>query len=143
MTPSPTVAALVKTYQPYYETPQDGLIGWGHTLVGEHEFADYGNGLSVDQAEALLQQDIVSAAHRLNATLRRAQVTLLQNQYDALVCLALDAKQLEGTFILKKAIAKNTEAVVAEFTKWGELFNNGATANRREAESRLFSTGVF
>ncbi|MCI0560925.1 MAG: glycoside hydrolase family protein [Nitrososphaera sp.] len=139
MNASPIVAELVKVYEPFRSVISDGLVGWGHTVVGEEE-ASLAGTITLEVAKALLAQDILNADYKLSKTLRVRLPDIFQHQYDALVSLFLNNRSLLHSFLLKAIASKNDAHIAREFVKWGEATKS---AIRRAAESRLFFTGSF
>jgi lysozyme len=110
-------------------------IGYGHTGP------DVVPGLTItqDQANALLVQDVASAAASVN---RLVTVALTPNQFDALVDFVfnLGAGNLAASTLLRELNAGNTAAAAAQFLVWchaGGVVSAGLL-KRRQAEQALF-----
>jgi len=113
-------------------------IGYGHTG------ADVTPGLTItqDQAQALLAQDVTSAAACVNSVVT---VALTQDEFDALVDFVfnLGAGAFTGSTLLRDLNAGDFTATAAQFDLWDHA--GGAVVagllRRRQAEEALFNTG--
>ncbi|HTW50156.1 MAG TPA: lysozyme [Acidobacteriaceae bacterium] len=114
-------------------------IGYGHT--GPDVVA--GLTITQDQAQALLAQDVQSAAACVNNSVT---VQLSQDEFDALVDFVfnLGVGAFEGSTLLRDLNAANFTAAAAEFDLWDHA--GGAVIagllRRRQAETALFESGV-
>jgi GH24 family phage-related lysozyme (muramidase) len=113
-------------------------IGYGH-VVRLHEREQFTSGITTEQAEALLRQD-VQAAER--AVLRLISVPLTDGQFDALVSFTfnLGAGVLQRSTLRRKVNRGDHANVPAEFRKW--VWAGGrkleGLVKRREAEAILY-----
>lgn len=118
-------------------------IGWGHKLR-KHEIGKL-KVITVEQAELLFDADISPTEIYINAT---AQITLSQNQFDALVALTFNIGigALDGSSLWRYVQAGNLQAAANEFDKWvyvtvpgtkRKVKSNGLIT-RRAAEKALF-----
>ncbi len=113
-------------------------IGYGH-LVKPHERERFARGITAEQAEALLRQDVESAER---AVLRIITVSLTEGQFDALVSFTfnLGAGALQRSTLRRKVNRGDHAAVPAELRKW--VWAGGrkleGLARRREAEARRY-----
>lgn len=113
-------------------------IGYGHTG------ADVTPGLTItqDQAQALLAQDIASAAVCVN---NLVNVVLTQDEFDALVDFVfnLGSGAFAGSTLLRDINAGDFTAAAAQFDLWDHA--GGAVVagllRRRQAEEALFDIG--
>lgn len=137
MIASPIVSELIKTYEPFRSPAQNGVIGWGHRIVGEDEGVNFIGKISLAKADEVLDRDIYSANYHFNRVLNRLPVSFTQHEYDALVSLYMDYRIMESSFLLKAAMQKDYPKIEKEFLKWAAV----AKPDRRKAESRLFITG--
>lgn len=120
-----------------YDDPR-GLptIGWGH-LIKEGE--DFTGGISLEQAEELLQQDVRWAE---KAVLAGLEDVLLQRQFDALVSFTFNVgRQAWYSSTLREVINKDEfNFVPCEMCRW--VWSGGETykglARRRLAEATMF-----
>ncbi|WP_167027830.1 lysozyme [Luteibacter sp. SG786] len=87
-------------------------IGYGSTS-GVKE----GDVITLDQAEARLDRDLMNAAAVVN---QKVTVPLTQNQFDALVDFVfnLGGKNFSSSTLLRKINAGDYEGAAAEFQKW-------------------------
>ena len=87
MTVSDEGVELIKDFESYrrfaYEDGGKWYIGYG-TLCGQNEFPD---GVTPDEAEALMREHMVDMEAKLNSFLKKYSVELEQYQYDALMSL--------------------------------------------------------
>jgi lysozyme len=91
-------------------------IGYGH-VVKLQERERFAGGITAEQAEALLRQDVQTAEH---AVLRLITVPLTDGQFDALVSFTfnLGAGALQRSTLRRKVNRGDHAAVPAEFRKW-------------------------
>lgn len=117
-------------------------IGYGH-VVKPQEKEQVASGITTEQAEALLRQD-VQAAER--AVLRLITVPLTDGQFDALVSFTfnLGAGALQRSALRRKVNRGDHAAVPAEFWKWvwaaGRKLEG--LVRRREAEAELYVSTI-
>lgn len=144
----PTTANL----DPYLDPVGIWTIGWGHAIRVGNDFlrgsanrararALYPGGITMEQAEKLLQGDVLDKCRDVEAMIK-VQVT--DNQYAALVSFAfnLGPANLQKSTLLRKLNAGDFEGAANEFGKWnkaGGKVLRGLTL-RREAEATLFRT---
>ena len=113
-------------------------IGYGHDLT-QHEITSgiYVNGITIDQAAALLQADLTA---RYEPTVNELAPQANQNQFDALVDFAYNL----GGGALQQMLAHGWDKVTEQIPHWNHV-NGVATPGitaRREAEVELFMTPV-
>jgi GH24 family phage-related lysozyme (muramidase) len=91
-------------------------IGYGH-VVKPHERERFARGITAEQAEALLRQDVESAER---AVLRLITVPLTDGQFDALVSFTfnLGAGALQRSTLRRRVNRGDHAAVPAELRKW-------------------------
>jgi GH24 family phage-related lysozyme (muramidase) len=91
-------------------------IGYGH-LVKPHERERFARGITAEQAETLLRQDVQTAER---AVLRLITVPLTDGQFDALVSFTfnLGAGALQRSTLRRRVNCGDHAAVPAEFGKW-------------------------
>ncbi|MFN7226455.1 MAG: lysozyme [Holosporales bacterium] len=91
-------------------------MGYGH-VVKLQEQGKFSNGITAEQAEALLRQDVQTAEY---AVLRLITVPLTDGQFDALVSFTfnLGAGALQRSTLRRKVNRGDHAAVPAEFRKW-------------------------
>lgn len=113
-------------------------IGYGHT--GPEVCA--GMTITAEEAEALLEKDIRSAAECVN---NLVSVRLTQEEFDALVDFVfnLGAGAFQRSTLLRQLNAGNFAAAAAQFAIWdragGEVV--AGLLRRRQAETALFQQG--
>ncbi len=113
-------------------------IGYGHLIrKGEHKMFE--NGISEEEAEALLADD-VQVAER--AVLRLINVPLTDNQFNALVSFTfnLGSGALQRSTLRRKVNREDHAEVPAEFSRW--VWAGGrklkGLIRRRKAEAALY-----
>ena len=115
-------------------------IGYGH-VVKPQEREQFAGGITTEQAEALLRQDVQTAER---AVLRLITVPLTDGQFDALVSFTfnLGAGALQRSTLRRKVNRGDHAAVPAEFRKW--VWAGGrklqGLVRRREAEADRYSS---
>jgi lysozyme len=112
-------------------------IGYGHRpLPGE----SFPNGITLDQAEAILAADLRSAEEAVD---RLVHVPVTQGQFDALVDFVfnLGSGRLASSTLLKYLNAGNNEAAAWQLLAWDHagMHEIPALRRRRVAEFRLWS----
>lgn len=139
---------------PYVDPVGIYTIGWGHAIVWGNNFLRtstpnaksiakqlYPNGLTMQQAEDLLRNDIHATSIPVEGLVK---VPISDNQFAALVSFAFNVgvNNLRNSTLLKKLNARDYNGAALEFSKWnkaGGKVLKGLT-RRREAEATLFRT---
>jgi lysozyme len=118
---TPAGLALIKQFEGFsptvYICPAGyPTIGYGH-VVKLQERERFAGGITAEQAEFLLRQDVQTAEY---AVLRLIAVPLKDGQFDALVSFTfnLGAGALQRSTLRRKANRGDHAAVPAEFRKW-------------------------
>lgn len=110
-------------------------IGYGHLILPYESFST----ITESEAVALLVKDLSSAEDTVNSTVN---VTLTQNQYDALVSFVFNVGggAFRRSTLLKKVNAGQLSAVKTELLKWVRAGGKKVTGlvNRRVADAKLF-----
>jgi lysozyme len=114
-------------------------IGYGHTAAAGPPAPKKGMKLTVQEAEALLLNDLVKYERPVRQSVK---VPLTDNQYGALVSFTynLGEGNFKSSTLLKKVNAKDFAGAALEFRKWNKADGrvlNGLT-RRRAAEAALF-----
>ena len=162
---NPAAVNLVKSFEglvdgnpatvnidPYLDPIGIWTIGWGHAIAVKGRFlrgaADkaqvlslYPTGITLDQAVALLQADLMDAGRDVAAVIK---VPVNDNEFGALVSFAfnLGVGNLSKSTLLKLLNAGDRAGAAEEFVKWnkaGGVVMAGLT-KRRLAERELFLT---
>jgi lysozyme len=113
-------------------------IGYGH-VVKPQEREQFVGGITPEQAETLLRQDVQTAER---AVLRLITVPLTDGQFDALVSFTfnLGAGALQRSTLRRKVNRGDHSAVPAEFRKW--VWAGGrkleGLVRRRDREAKLY-----
>ena len=135
---------------PYLDPVSIWTIGWGHAirydgrfLKGEADRAQmhalYPEGITLDQAEALLHADMIDTGRDVSTMLA---VPVNDNEFGALVSFAfnLGTGNLRNSTLLKKLNAGDRPAAADQFLRWVRA--NGRVlpglVRRRAAERALF-----
>ena len=111
------------------------VIGHGHDLLPGESFP---NGITLDEAEGLLQQDVAKVDAAMNA--QHLALDLNQNQWDAVVDFAYEC----GTGALIQLMAHGIDQIPAQLPRWH--FAGGSSlpgmVERRKADIELYNTPV-
>jgi lysozyme len=113
-------------------------IGYGH-VVKPDERQQFASGITPEQAETLLRQDVQTAER---AVLRLITVPLTEGQFDALVSFTfnLGAGALQRSTLRRKINRGEHVAALGEFRKW--VWAGGrkleGLVRRRGAEASLY-----
>ena len=149
--PSSHCIALIKQFEGLrttaYKCPAGvWTIGYGHT-----EGVKKGDVVTQGVAERLLVRDLEIFAVNLNRAMLAGEVTVTQNQFDALASFAYNVglNNLIKSTLWGYLQEGNDQAAADEFLKWNKATNSegekvvlkGLTL-RREAERKLFLSGT-
>ena len=135
---------------PYLDPVNIWTIGWGHAiryggrfLKGEADRVQaralYPDGITIDQAEALLHADLIDTGRDV---LTMLTVALNDNEFGALTSFAFNvgANNLRSSTLLKKLNADDRTGAADQFTRW--VYADGkklpGLVRRRAAERALF-----
>lgn len=122
----------------YYDQGGKLTIGYGH-LITKEDGDKFKNGITQDQAEQLLIEDIQPKVDAVN---NLVTVDLNQNQFDALVSLVFNigVGNFKTSTLLKRVNVGNHAAAATEFLRWiyvGDVVSKGLQ-NRRRKESKVY-----
>jgi lysozyme len=129
-------------------------IGWGHAIVWGQGFLRtstpnakaiakqlYPNGLTMDQAETLLRNDLHATSLPVEGLVK---VSVSDNQFAALVSFAFNVgvNNLRNSTLLRKLNAGDYAGAAQEFAKWNKAGGKvlAGLTRRRAAEAQLFMT---
>lgn len=114
--------------------------------------AEYPNGLTQEEAEALLRENLSSFAVYVNEFLRRYDVSVTQSQFDALVSMTfnfgpswLTTENRLPSYLVKGVGNYSDREIIEAFAAWCHL-NGEANENlleRRIAEAKMFLYGDY
>jgi lysozyme len=137
---------------PYLDPIQIWTIGWGHAIRQNGRFlrgpedkaaayALYPGGITISQAESLLQADLIDVGRDMQPLL---QVEVSDNEFAALVSFAfnLGMNNLKSSTLLRELNAGDRAAAADQFSRWvmaGGVKMPGLV-RRRQAERNLFLT---
>jgi lysozyme len=111
-------------------------IGYGHRLL---KTDSYPNGITEEQAETILQNDLASTEGALT---RLVKVPLTQGQFDALVDFTfnLGAARLAGSTLLRLLNAGQYDEASSQLRRWDHSgpVEVEQLKNRRESEYKLW-----
>lgn len=138
-----------QTKKPISSYVKGATIGYGH-LIQPNEWSLYSGGITGEQAESLLNQDMKPAQ---DAVRNLVKVSLSSNQFDALTMLAFNIgtgdKGFAGSSVLK--LVNDPSAVTpynsldSAWADWnisqGKV--NQGLINRRAAEINIYNNGVY
>ena len=139
---------------PYVDPIGIYTIGWGHAIQWGNNFLKtstpnakdiakqlYPNGLTMQQAEDLLRNDIHATSIPVEGLVK---VSVSDNQFAALVSFAFNVgvNNLRSSTLLKKVNARDFAGAALEFAKWNKAGGKvlKGLVRRRAAEAMLFST---
>ena len=114
-------------------------VGYGH-LVRPHAHSHFVSGITKQQAESLLRQDVKTAEQ---AVLRLIHVPLTDGQFDALVSFTfnLGSGTLQSSTLRRVVNRGEHNQAPAQFRRW--VYAGGrklrGLQNRREAEACLYA----
>jgi len=133
---------------PYNDVANHATIGFGHLLhhgpVTKADMAKYPNGLSRDQALALLRKDV----GRFEKAVRDlVKVPLTPNQFDVLVSFVfnLGPGALAQSTLLRQLNKGDYKCVPSELLKWVNITKGGklerveGLVNRRMQEGKMWT----
>ena len=118
-------------------------IGYGHDLT-QHEIVSgvYVNGITIDQAAALIQADLTA---RYEPTVNELAPQANQNQFDALVDFVFNAGvgNFASSTMLRLLNQGQFVLASAEFDKWDHAGGQvvAGLLRRRQAETNEFESG--
>ncbi|MES2215439.1 MAG: lysozyme [Pseudomonadota bacterium] len=133
---------LIKKFEGFMGAPYTcaggkKTIGYGHVMLDGEEWQT----ISEESAEEILRQDLCISEQ---AVLRNINVSLCQNQFDALVSLTFNigsAALQRSTLRQKINVNAATDEITHEFMRW--VYAGGRAlaglAKRRCEEARLYS----
>ena len=131
----------------YKDAAGHPTIGYGHKLTAsEIESGIFANGITEEQGMALLRQDLTVAE---TAVRKNVQVSLTQNQFDALVSFTFNVGggNLRRSTLLSQLNAGNYSGAADQFLRWnkvrinGQLTSSKGLSNRRSTERCMFLGG--
>lgn len=125
-------------------------IGYGHLIAGKQSCsnitipAEFANGLTDEQANALLARDVLRISNLVKS---KVTVNLYQYEFDALVSLAFNVEAAVGasSTLLRKLNEKDYEGAANEFKNWrmaGGVVSPGLV-KRRAQETDIFKNNVY
>jgi len=114
-------------------------IGYGHVIVTGEEFSI--GEIDLNMAEVLLKQDVMQREQAINCLI---QVTLLQNQFDAIISFVYNVgvQAFDKSTLLSLINQNDILAAAEQFGRW--IYVNGVVSSgfisRRAAEKVVFTT---
>ena len=133
---------LIKRHEGFsptaYYCPGNKLtIGYGHVLKNKLDRT-----ITVDEANDLLNYDLISLEKQLNKLLTINKIQLNQNQYDAIISFVFNIgiTKFKNSTLFKHLKNNDFLKAALEFNKW--IYASGkiqqGLVKRREAEASLF-----
>lgn len=124
---------------------EGATIGYGH-LISKSEWNTYKNGITKQQAEILLNEDLKEFESCVNSAVTKV---LKQNEYDALVilCFNIGTTQFKMSSVLKKLKGLTSSYPTLELA-W-KAFNKSqgkvmvGLCNRRESEWNIYTQNIY
>lgn len=90
-------------------------IGYGHRLADKES---YPGGITEEQAEALLRQDLQEAKNNVD---RAVKVPIPQGMYDSLILLSYNVGSIAGSKLVAKMNAGDFDGASLEFRDWNNI----------------------
>lgn len=113
-------------------------IGYGH-VIGPTEKQRFANGITKEEAEALLERDLEKYAAAVN---KFVQVALSQGQFNSLVsfCFNVGITAFARSTLLRKLNDGDYEGAAGEFQRWvnGGGRRLAGLVKRRQLEALMF-----
>lgn len=123
----------------YYCPAGKPTIGYGHVITGSLEPELLTKIITKEDAEKLLEEDLKYFVGYLNEVCKEYQVTLTQNQFDALCSFCFNLGSFKDA-MLERFKNKDIKAIGNSITLYNKV--NGKESNgllnRRKAEQKLF-----
>jgi len=119
----------------------NGTIGWGHNCG---KCADFKDGITKEQGEALLKSDLAGFEKSVNGL----GASLSQQQFDGLVSFAFNVRNY-GSSTLFGNVSSGTAVTEANFTAYGHAHVGGKLVEvpslmaRRRSEYNIYANGVY
>lgn len=119
----------------------NGTIGWGHNCG---KCADFKDGITKEQGEALLKSDLAGFEKSVNGL----GASLSQQQFDGLVSFAFNVRNY-GSSTLFGNVSSGTAVTEANFTAYGhahvgrKLVEVPSLMARRRSEYNIYANGVY
>ena len=139
---------FVADYEKFYALPyrgqdsQNRTVGYGHVIT-KSDGTKYDDGITEEEALNLLLSDLAVAMKYVNEFLITYQITLTQNQFDALVSFTFNAGPdwiTKASGLKDVLISKNFSKVGDEMMRW--IYVNGQKSEglyrRRADEVQIF-----
>jgi len=129
----------------YQDSAGIWTIGYGTILYEDGRHVKRGDVITQEQADALLEAEIIKKSLKVNAGIKSAKLS--QNQYNALVSFAYNVgtAALLSSTLLKKVVANRNDPTIRDsFMVWnkahvdGKLVPVAGLTNRRKAEADLY-----
>lgn len=120
---------------------EKATIGYGH-LISREEWETYKNGITIDQANELLDRDLARFVSAVRSTVKPE---IKQNQFDALVSLAFNigVNRFKSSSLVKLINGEAGSSYPDKKTAWlawnrADGKPNAGLTNRRKAELAMF-----
>jgi GH24 family phage-related lysozyme (muramidase) len=119
----------------------NGTIGWGHNCG---KCADFKDGITKEQGEALLKSDLAGFEKSVNGL----GASLSQQQFDGLVSFAFNVRNYGGSTLFGN-VSSGTAVTEANFTAYGHARVGGKLVEvpslmaRRRSEYNIYANGVY
>jgi GH24 family phage-related lysozyme (muramidase) len=152
---------IIETAEGFMGAKYSGLdqynktIGFGHVIkLGE----DFSKGITINQAETLLKNDLKNVISKLNTFLDANGIKVNQAQFDALLMFSINVGEniwasendfelrtllINGDYTNKQIIEAFTEFTKYRETRDGKLLISNGLWKRRMNEALLFISGEY
>lgn len=116
--------------------PPQMTIGFGHAIRPGESFP---NGITDDQADAIMSNDLRIAESAINSHLNYGETT--QNMFDALVSLTFNegGGAIANSTLLRMLNAGDVQGAADQFLRWDKELDNGRLVDSPGLESRRVS----
>ena len=144
---SEALVTYIKTGEGFLAMPYDGGTGWyiGYGCVCDP--ADYPNGITEEEADALLRERMAACAEGVNSFLTRYGIRVTQGQFDALCAMSynfgtgwLDVSNRLPSYLADGVDAHTDQEIASAFAAWchvGSAVSEGLL-DRRIMEVKMF-----
>ncbi|MEX3810083.1 lysozyme [Paraburkholderia sp. BR13439] len=114
-------------------------VGCGHRIIAA-DHIEVGQVISLERAREFRRRNVAEVERRLNSGIH---VPLFQYEYDALVSIVYNSGPGRGADVIIGKINTGNYRGMHEFILTYRIGDNRGVRNRRFAEARLFSSGVY
>lgn len=154
MKASESLIALIKQFEGFSSKPILDYSQWSVGYGSACNSGDYPNGITVEEADKLLRADVAKFETTINDFATKYNLSLKQNQFDALVSFTYNVGQnwvndSEGAFrnaVVSGATGSDFLYAIVRWSMAGSGDNKTVQThlvNRRLAEANLYLNGIY